>query len=181
MTQMAQSVWMRGSYFICEGMKSLLYRLATPSHKSYWKVITRPTFLQSSAWAMDNCALHLYQLWGISRGYIPYQINRASLISWTPRSIQLNVEIWTIIQEIILLPHCIQCASVSGSVTITSANAPMELREFRCLISALPFLITMSWSPAQNSVHTCRVATKCIVTSQEADQISLADRVRSGR
>ena len=87
----AQLGWIRRLLRTCNGVKGLPSRLTTPSRSLLWKVVMSHLFFKSNAGQTDNATLHPSQWGGRSGGSMLYPRKRASLHSWSPKSVPFTV------------------------------------------------------------------------------------------
>ena len=81
---MVRPVLKRGSSHTCEGLKAFLNRSETPPPNLLRRVMTRPTFLQSSSQEMENFSPHPLNLRGRLGVSILYLNKKVSLHYYVP-------------------------------------------------------------------------------------------------
>ena len=166
---------------MCMGVKAFPYRSATPSQSSLWRALTRPPFLQSRAWEINNAEFQPSQNLGSYGGSRTYFRKRAYHHSCAPSSVPFTVDSCTVSHSPIFFTCQKQLATWTRAPARVSAIASSYRLAFRFRTYSLLSLINLVWSASLNSSWPMIAATRFPLMTQDAVHFSGAFSVGSGR
>ena len=177
---MAQTELMRSPSRKRVDVRALLSRSATPLRSLLWRDGTRPPFFQPRACLMLNMTPYLSHWWGRSGGSMTYWSNASYLYYWYPSSIPFTVDVAMESHAPVLLPRQRRRISISESPPTAAEKASSEYWLLYRQIYFLPPVRICAWSPEQKFKRICRYATRCLVTTHYAIQVTFTVWVGSG-